>query len=41
MAEQNLDLQENSMQEGSLSKSPGQLRTDVSHSTAQNTVARP
>ena len=29
------------MQETSLHKSPGPLRTDISHSTAQNTVARP
>lgn len=38
MDEKNHDLQEPS---GDTNASPGPLRTDISNSTAQNTVARP
>ncbi len=41
MAEKNQDLNENSLDQTNLNASPGPLRTDVSNSTAQNTVARP
>ena len=43
MTEKNNDLQESSIDDpsGNMHGSPGPLRTDVSNSTAQNTVARP
>ena len=34
-------LQESSIEDQSANRSPGPLRTDISNSTAQNTVARP
>ena len=34
-------LQESSIEDSNANRSPGPLRTDVSNSTAQNTVARP
>ena len=42
MVEKNQDLNDNSIDDPNhLNASPGPLRTDVSNSTAQNTVARP